>query len=139
MQTLNVVNVLDVSLHVPTARRNVIGIKPFQGFQRLKVLVETLLNDLDEQILNRAYGTSFHCPVCGRDCRAKIPTSWLQTRIRGTLSGSMNTNQGLKERAVRESLGFGALRPHGHGLLEGVLDLQFILLPNPDEYQVHVA
>jgi hypothetical protein len=100
VKALNVVDVLDVSLHIATPRRYIIGVVAFQGPEGLMVLPEAALNLLGQEILKRGHRPCYYGLVCGRDCRPQVPTGGLKACVRGTLSGAMNTDQGLKEGAV---------------------------------------
>ena len=118
VKALNVVDVLDIGLHIPAPGCHIIGVIPFQRSECIKVLLKATSYAFGQQVLKLTHCTSFQRPVGGGNCRPEIPSSRLEAGIWGSLSGAMNPYQGLKEGTVGERLRFGALLRTTDGLPE---------------------
>ena len=71
--------------------------------------------------------------------RAQITTRWLEARERRSFACPMRADQGLEEESVGQLPRLGTQLTNRERLLEGVSNLGFVLLLDPDQHEGRIA
>ena len=128
-------NELHVRLDVRTARSNIIGCERPRRHHFAELLAEPFLNGDREHVTDRLHGTDANGFVGRWDRRAEVTTRWLEARERCPFACAMHADQGLEEESVSQLPRLSAQRANRECLLEGLANLWFVLLLDPDQHE----
>lgn len=132
-------NELHVRLHVRAARSDIFGFEGLCRHHLAKLLAQPFLNRDREQVTDRLHGTDANGFVRRWDRRAEITTRWLEARERRPFACAMHADQGLEEESVSQLPRLRAQRAHRECLLEGLSNLWFVLLLDPDQHKRRIT
>jgi hypothetical protein len=125
---LDVVDVGHIGSHIFTACRDVVRIEFPVAQRSTKVLMQTLPNLIDQQLLHRLCRAGIQRLVSCRDGGAEIESGRLEACVRCTLGRPMHPNESFEEKCVRQLLRLRSKLANGQRVLESAANLGLIIL-----------
>jgi hypothetical protein len=132
-------NELYVRLDVRAAGSDIIWFEGLCRHHFAKLLAQPFLNRDREQVTDRLRGTDANGFVRRGDRRAEITTRRLEARERRSFACAMQADQGFEEESVSQLPRLGAQPANRECLLEGLSNLWFVLLLDPDQHKRRIT